>query len=351
MASPERTSSTRRFCWRPSGVSLVAMGSVLPKPWASTDVPRNSLLHEIIADGLRAALREILIVLVAADAVGVSFDGNVQAGISEHDAGNFGEALAGSGQKLEAAAAEQDVGHIGDEAAGGVARGENRIELLQEAGAEFLLFVFRLLAKIFRLRGGGFGLVGFGGENLLLRDGFRFGFLGFFFLARGFLRGGLGFRFMRSASAWACCGCGAGLFGLHASLLGLSAGGFGIGAALGFGGGIGAGLGFAGSGGGLGFIFGLLLHGHQARFFGGLGGFFGGGFDCCLVLFLAVELFGVHQLLPGLGKNRRRRTCRRRRCARCGRRCALRKVRAESWCRCRRWRPECANWSRSRCCG
>src|SRR5271154_1872933 len=30
MASPERISSTRRFCWRPSGVSLVAMGSVLP---------------------------------------------------------------------------------------------------------------------------------------------------------------------------------------------------------------------------------------------------------------------------------------------------------------------------------
>jgi hypothetical protein len=32
MASPERTSSTLRFCWRPSAVSLPAMGSVLPKP-------------------------------------------------------------------------------------------------------------------------------------------------------------------------------------------------------------------------------------------------------------------------------------------------------------------------------
>src|SRR5579863_6835966 len=37
IASPDRISSTRRFCWRPSAVSLVAMGSVLPKPRASTD--------------------------------------------------------------------------------------------------------------------------------------------------------------------------------------------------------------------------------------------------------------------------------------------------------------------------
>src|SRR6266516_6501934 len=32
IASPEMTISTRRFCWRPSGVSLEATGSVFPKP-------------------------------------------------------------------------------------------------------------------------------------------------------------------------------------------------------------------------------------------------------------------------------------------------------------------------------
>src|ERR1700751_3281848 len=74
----------------------------------------NSLLHEIIANDSGTLLGEILVVFVAADAVGVSFDGEVQAGIGEHDAANFGQALAGGGQKLEAAAAEQDIGHVGD---------------------------------------------------------------------------------------------------------------------------------------------------------------------------------------------------------------------------------------------
>lgn len=36
MASPESTSSTRRFCWRPSGVSFDATGAVFPKPLAVT---------------------------------------------------------------------------------------------------------------------------------------------------------------------------------------------------------------------------------------------------------------------------------------------------------------------------
>src|SRR5260370_26446432 len=34
IASPESTSSTRRFCCRPSGVSFDAIGSVLPNPLA-----------------------------------------------------------------------------------------------------------------------------------------------------------------------------------------------------------------------------------------------------------------------------------------------------------------------------
>jgi hypothetical protein len=66
----------------------------------------DALLHEVVADGLGAALGELLIVVVGADAIGVAFDGDMQTGISEYDAGNFGEALAGSGKKLEAAAAE-----------------------------------------------------------------------------------------------------------------------------------------------------------------------------------------------------------------------------------------------------
>ena len=100
MASPERTSSTRRFCWRPSGVSLVAMGSVLPNPWASTLAELNALLDEVVANGLGAVFGELLIVVVAAYAVGVAFYGDVQSRIGQHDAGNFGQALAGSGQEV-----------------------------------------------------------------------------------------------------------------------------------------------------------------------------------------------------------------------------------------------------------
>lgn len=36
IASPESTSSTRRFRWRPSGVSLPAIGCIFPKPRAVT---------------------------------------------------------------------------------------------------------------------------------------------------------------------------------------------------------------------------------------------------------------------------------------------------------------------------
>src|ERR1035437_7256555 len=37
ITSPETTSSTRRFCWRPSAESLVATGCVLPNPCAVMD--------------------------------------------------------------------------------------------------------------------------------------------------------------------------------------------------------------------------------------------------------------------------------------------------------------------------
>ena len=37
IASPDTRSSTRRFCWRPAELSLVATGKVLPKPFALTE--------------------------------------------------------------------------------------------------------------------------------------------------------------------------------------------------------------------------------------------------------------------------------------------------------------------------
>ena len=53
---------------------------------------RNALLHEVIAHGLRAALRQRLVVVVVADVVGVAFDLEVQAWIREQDAGDASRA-------------------------------------------------------------------------------------------------------------------------------------------------------------------------------------------------------------------------------------------------------------------
>src|SRR6267378_7493383 len=90
----------------------------------------DPLLDDVIADGLGAVFGELLVVVVPTDAVGVSFDCEMKTGIGEDDSGDFCQAFAGSGKKLEAAAAEQDVGHVGDQAAGGVAGGKNAVELL-----------------------------------------------------------------------------------------------------------------------------------------------------------------------------------------------------------------------------
>ncbi len=65
-----------------------------------------------------------------------------------------------------------------------------------------------------------------------------------------------------------------------------------------------ASFGFARRGGSLRFVFRLLLHRHQPRFFRGLGGFLGSSFYRGLVLLLPVNLFRVQQLLPGLRQNR-----------------------------------------------
>ncbi len=82
------------------------MGSVLAISVGFDGGGIDPLLNEVVANGLGAMLGELLVVVVAADAVGVAFDGDVQRGIGEDDAGNFREALAGSGKKLETAAAE-----------------------------------------------------------------------------------------------------------------------------------------------------------------------------------------------------------------------------------------------------
>src|ERR1700676_874774 len=58
---------------------------------------RDALLGEKIADGVGAAFGELLIEIVAADAVGVALNLERKTGMRKDDAGNLGELFAGAG--------------------------------------------------------------------------------------------------------------------------------------------------------------------------------------------------------------------------------------------------------------
>src|SRR5713226_463575 len=87
----------------------------------------HALFGEKIADGVGAALGELLIEIIAADAVGVAFDLKREARMGEHDAGNFRELFARAGLERVTACVKEDVRHVDDEAAGGIARLQNGI--------------------------------------------------------------------------------------------------------------------------------------------------------------------------------------------------------------------------------
>ena len=125
----------------------------------------------------------------------------------------------------------------------------------------------------------------------MLCNGFRLGLLRFFLLTGSFLCRrhrfllhalGLGLRLLR---------VGAGFFRLRTSH-------FRIRTTLGFRFRIRTSFGFARCCCSLRFVFRLLLHRHQPRFFGSLGGFLRRRFYGRLVLLLPVDLFRVQQSIP-----------------------------------------------------
>src|SRR6266699_2417487 len=125
---------------------------------------RHALFGEKIADGAGAALGELLIEFVAADAIGVALDLEQEAGMREDNAGNFGEFFAGAGLERVAAGVEKHVRHVDDKAAGGVAGLQDGIQLGEKLGAKLGLFGFGL-------RGGLASFFGFGFGSALLGDG------------------------------------------------------------------------------------------------------------------------------------------------------------------------------------
>src|SRR5580704_9911389 len=104
----------------------------------------HTLLGEKVADGVGAALGELLIEIIAANAVGVAFDLESEAGMGENNAGNFCELFAGAGLEGVAAGVEKNVGHVDDEAAGGIARLQNGIQLVEKLRAKLGFFGFGL---------------------------------------------------------------------------------------------------------------------------------------------------------------------------------------------------------------
>src|SRR5205823_7665752 len=125
----------------------------------------------------------------------------------------------------------------------------------------------------------------------LLRDRFGLGLFSLFLLARGFLCCGNGLRLHAFGFGLSLLRFGASLLRLLTSRFGLRSSLFGIRAASGFSVRIRARFRFTSRSGGLGFVFRLLLHGHQPRFFRSLGGFLGGGRDRRFILLLAIDLF------------------------------------------------------------
>src|SRR5882762_1487394 len=115
----------------------------------------DALLGKKIADGIGAAFGELLIEIVAADAVGVTLDLEREAGMRKDDAGNFGELLARAGLERVTTGVKEHVRHIDDEAAGGVAGLQDGVQLAEELGAKLAFFGFGL-------RGGAARFLGFG---------------------------------------------------------------------------------------------------------------------------------------------------------------------------------------------
>src|ERR1022692_141735 len=90
----------------PLGRVIAGDGFGLPESVGFNVAGGNPLLHKVVPNRLGPALRELLIVVVAAHAVRMAFHGHIKTGIRQHNAGNFGQPFAGSRKQLEAAAAE-----------------------------------------------------------------------------------------------------------------------------------------------------------------------------------------------------------------------------------------------------
>ena len=118
----------------------------------------NALRDEITANRFRSPLGQLQIVFIASDAVGVAFDGDLEAGIRLQDAGHARELLARAWLEIRAGGVEEHVGHVHDQAASRFARLEDDVELLLQLVTELGALTFRLRRGLCRLLGASLGI-------------------------------------------------------------------------------------------------------------------------------------------------------------------------------------------------
>src|SRR5207245_2136646 len=106
---------------------------------------------KISAHAAGSLFGEFLVVFLAADAVRVALDIELQAGIRQYDSGDFREALAGVRLQGVLVEIKQDIGHAYDQPAGSIASLEDLIELRQQSGSHLLFLSNGLVLCLLRL--------------------------------------------------------------------------------------------------------------------------------------------------------------------------------------------------------
>ena len=107
---------------------------------------RQSLFDQVLSNRLSPLLGEFLVELIAPGAIGVSFNGEIQSRMSQHNAGEPGQFLPCDRSKVESGGIEQHIGHVDHQSTRRVPGIQDTVELFQQLGAESL----GGLARLFR---------------------------------------------------------------------------------------------------------------------------------------------------------------------------------------------------------
>ena len=135
-------------------------------------------------------LGESQVVLLAADAIGMALYFDLQTGMARDDARHPRQLFTGTRFQRVSGSVEQDIGHVHDQSTGGIARLQDRVELIEQLLAELRLFLLRLLPQANRFGRGLMRGVGLGRQLLLLgKRRLACGVRGVPFKLRGLARG------------------------------------------------------------------------------------------------------------------------------------------------------------------